>query len=118
MGQSLVYMEQPNKEIEWDSGENAKCKFAAGGMQGWRINMEDAHIASLKFEENGNLFGVFDGHGGQEVALYTQKYLEELVKATDGYKKQDYKEGLRQSFLDIDYNLENRGGLEEVGEMR
>lgn len=80
MGQSLVYMEQPNKEIEFESDTNDKCKVAAGGMQGWRINMEDSHILNLKFEENGNLFGVFDGHGGREVAVYTRKYLEELLK--------------------------------------
>lgn len=118
MGQSLVYMESPNKKIETEVREDNRVKYAAGGMQGWRINMEDAHIANLKFEEHGNLFGVFDGHGGQEVALYAEKYLETLIKATDSYKQQDYKEALRRSFLDIDHKLENLGGLDEIGEMR
>ena len=39
MGASLVYLEKPNKEIEFDEGEDDKIKFAAGSMQGWRINM-------------------------------------------------------------------------------
>ncbi len=39
MGASLVYLEKPNKEIEFELGENDQIKFAAGGMQGWRINM-------------------------------------------------------------------------------
>lgn len=39
MGASLVYLEKPNKEVEFDLGENSNLKFAAGGMQGWRINM-------------------------------------------------------------------------------
>jgi hypothetical protein len=39
MGASLVYLDKPNKEIEFDVGEDGKVKFAAGGMQGWRINM-------------------------------------------------------------------------------
>jgi hypothetical protein len=39
MGASLVYLEKPNKEIEYDEGENDKIKFVAGSMQGWRINM-------------------------------------------------------------------------------
>jgi hypothetical protein len=39
MGASLVYLEKPNKEIEFELGENNNMKFAAGGMQGWRINM-------------------------------------------------------------------------------
>ena len=39
MGASLVYLEKPNKDIEFDVGENSHFKFVAGGMQGWRINM-------------------------------------------------------------------------------
>jgi serine/threonine protein phosphatase PrpC len=42
-------------------------------MQGWRIEMEDSHIAneiSLPQNQKGMLFAVFDGHGGKEVALY------------------------------------------------
>ena len=34
-----MYLEKPNKEIEFDLGENSQLKFAAAGMQGWRINM-------------------------------------------------------------------------------
>jgi len=42
-------------------------------MQGWRINMEDSHIANDRFSEEDDraLFGVFDGHGGREVAVFT-----------------------------------------------
>ena len=39
MGASLVYLEEPNKEIEWESGEDDKVAFACGEMQGWRLNM-------------------------------------------------------------------------------
>lgn len=39
MGASLVYLERPNKDIEFQEGESEKMKFAAGSMQGWRINM-------------------------------------------------------------------------------
>ena len=34
-----MYLEKPNKDIDFELGENANFKFAAGGMQGWRINM-------------------------------------------------------------------------------
>ena len=37
--------------------------------------MEDAHIATgikLPSGESGMLFGVFDGHGGKEVAEFTK----------------------------------------------
>ena len=39
MGASLVYLDEPNKEIEWASGEDDRATFACGEMQGWRLNM-------------------------------------------------------------------------------
>ena len=42
-------------------------------MQGHRASMEDAHVAysiTLPSGKTGTLFGVFDGHGGKDVALY------------------------------------------------
>jgi len=49
-------------------------------MQGWRTNMEDAHIAKINFEPECSLFGVFDGHGGKEVALFVEKHFIEELK--------------------------------------
>jgi len=39
MGASLVYLNQPNKEIEHEVGNNDYISYAAGNMQGWRLNM-------------------------------------------------------------------------------
>jgi serine/threonine protein phosphatase PrpC len=39
-------------------------------MQGWRKGMEDSHIAALDIENDISVFGVFDGHGGCEVAKF------------------------------------------------
>jgi len=33
-------------------------------MQGWRKNMEDAHLCEINIGNDIALFGVFDGHGG------------------------------------------------------
>ena len=44
-------------------------------MQGWRIGMEDAHVCqeiNLHDGSKGMICGVFDGHGGKEVAMYAQ----------------------------------------------
>lgn len=51
-------------------------------MQGWRKNMEDAHICSqidLGYGQMGMLFGVFDGHGGKEVAEFAGKNFERVL---------------------------------------
>ena len=42
---------------------------------------EDAHVANAKFNSNENeaLFGVFDGHGGREVAVFSNKHYEYIL---------------------------------------
>lgn len=47
MGASLVYLDEPNKNIEWDTGEDARATFACGEMQGWRLNMVSLIASSI-----------------------------------------------------------------------
>lgn len=47
MGASLVYLEKPNKEIQFDTGSNDFIKYVAAGMQGWRINMVSLMLHAL-----------------------------------------------------------------------
>ena len=52
------------------------------GMQGWRMNMEDAHISEeVHFSDGskGLLFGVFDGHGGSEVAAFAKSNFKRIL---------------------------------------
>jgi len=42
-------------------------------MQGWRKTMEDSHIAELNLGDGCSVFGVFDGHGGDEVAMFVKR---------------------------------------------
>ena len=46
-------------------------------------HMEDAHMKSLYLGQNkkSNIFGIFDGHDGREVALFVgHHFAEELIK--------------------------------------
>jgi hypothetical protein len=38
MGASLTYLEKPKTDVDIVEGENTDYKFAAAGMQGWRLN--------------------------------------------------------------------------------
>ncbi|EED88239.1 predicted protein, partial [Thalassiosira pseudonana CCMP1335] len=49
--------------------------YGISSMQGWRIHMEDAHIAQPIPLPNHSLFAVFDGHGGSFAAEYAAKNL-------------------------------------------
>ena len=42
MGASLVYLDKPNKDIQFEEGENDLVRYVAASMQGWRINMVSA----------------------------------------------------------------------------
>jgi protein phosphatase 1G len=61
-------------------------------MQGWRKSMEDAHITALDIIEGEvSLFGVFDGHGGQEVAIFVENHFVDELKKNENFKKGNYK---------------------------
>jgi hypothetical protein len=66
-----AYLNTPVTEKEQDEGENEWIRFASTSMQGWRAHQEDSHNNILDFGDPDNscsLFGVYDGHGGSEVA--------------------------------------------------
>lgn len=112
MGASLVYLNEPNTEIDQEDGNNSYLRYATGSMQGWRLNMEDSHVSNCKYggTEDTCIFGVFDGHGGREVAIYTEKHYENLLTRTSNMKKESHAEWLRRSFLDIDVELRTPQG--------
>ena len=45
---------------------------------------EDAHVANAKFLNSPDkaLFGVFDGHGGREVAIFCNMKYEGILEST------------------------------------
>jgi len=77
------------KESGEGSAPSKGLRWAYSGMQGWRVQMEDAHFALGSVDgpgwEDSALFGVLDGHGGKEVAqfcaLYLPKQLSRLSSA-------------------------------------
>jgi len=84
----------------------------ACGMQGWRLEMEDAHIVqNMPSLTSHLLVAVFDGHGGAGAALYASQNLVKVIEATDQWKTyvaegkenpQLLGEIMQQSFLNID----------------
>jgi protein phosphatase 1G len=84
-------------------------------MQGWRKRMEDSHISDL---DQGNAakihcFGVFDGHGGKEVAQYVRVHFTEELVNNASYKSGNLKKALVETFLKMDEMVvENAGKIE------
>lgn len=65
MGQILS---EPVTSKETAACQNNFYKVGSSCMQGWRINMEDAHthVLSLPEDPDTAFFAVYDGHGGNE----------------------------------------------------
>ena len=83
-------------------------------MQGWRNTMEDAHITQLAVDGATSCFGVFDGHGGKEVAIFTAKhFVPELVRNRN-FQAGQIEAALRENFLQIDTLLRGAEGSKEV----
>lgn len=67
-------------------------KYVVASMQGWRIDMEDAHQVqiSLKNEhpfDTWSFFAVFDGHAGSKVAFHSAENLLHTLLDTPDFKK-------------------------------
>jgi len=95
----------------------SKFKYGVCGIQGWRRKMEDAHLCIPEFDGDIGLFGIFDGHGGQAVALFAKKHLPQLIKSSPSYSSKDYKNALIEAYLNMDKLLNSEAGRQEVANL-
>eukprot|EP00406_Dinophysis_acuminata_P042281 CAMPEP_0179360940 /NCGR_PEP_ID=MMETSP0797-20121207/80236_1 /TAXON_ID=47934 /ORGANISM="Dinophysis acuminata, Strain DAEP01" /LENGTH=409 /DNA_ID=CAMNT_0021076311 /DNA_START=89 /DNA_END=1319 /DNA_ORIENTATION=+ len=109
MGQQISEMAQPysdmamlcvspvaphtRKESTYGWSQSLGLVWGASGMQGLRERMEDAHLTIPSVQSadehwNGSgLFGVMDGHGGEQVANFFQKHApSQLVKRPGSHR--------------------------------
>ena len=84
------------------------------GMQGWRDSMEDSHIARFDIGEGVSFFGVYDGHGGAQVAIIVKKYLIHVLTCLKSFKEKDYKTALEETFMKMDEYLYTVDACKEV----
>ena len=72
-------------EVEYDG-----MKFAASEMQGWRIEMEDAHTVQIDVAglPNHSFVAVYDGHGGKGAAEYSGEHmLRHVIQNNENFTK-------------------------------
>ncbi|RMZ69445.1 phosphatase 2c [Pyrenophora seminiperda CCB06] len=103
---------EPVVDKKSENGHGESLIFGVSSMQGWRISMEDAHATVLDFAgEDGKptatdkrlaFFGVYDGHGGDKVALYAGEQLHQIVAKQEAFKAGDIKKALQDGFLATD----------------
>lgn len=112
-----AYLSKPVTDKVSEDTENERMMCGASSMQGWREFQEDAHNCILDFDSKASFFGVYDGHGGAEVAHYTAKRLPDIVK-NELYEKGDYENALIKAFLDFDETLTDQTVIERLTAIR
>mmetsp|Transcript_32297 Transcript_32297/g.55863 ORF Transcript_32297/g.55863 Transcript_32297/m.55863 type:complete len:295 (+) Transcript_32297:2424-3308(+) len=107
-----AYRSTPLTDKHTTSGNDAKLRYAASEMQGWRITMEDAKITHLGRDMY--VFGVFDGHGGHEVAHFVERHFIQELERNSNYRGGRYEKALTENFLYMDSLLLTPAGSQEL----
>uniref|UniRef100_A0A8C3GBQ6 protein-serine/threonine phosphatase n=1 Tax=Cyclopterus lumpus TaxID=8103 RepID=A0A8C3GBQ6_CYCLU len=78
-----AFLDKPRTEKHNLHAEGNGLRYGLSSMQGWRVEMEDAHTAVLGLPGPGmtdwSFFAVYDGHAGSRVANYCSKHLLEHI---------------------------------------
>ncbi|XP_063048128.1 protein phosphatase 1G isoform X2 [Engraulis encrasicolus] len=109
-----AYLSQPSTVKTSANGGNTSISYGFSAMQGWRISMEDAHNCIPELDDETAMFAVYDGHGGEEVALYCSKYLPDIIKEQQAYKDGKLQKALEDAYLAIDGKITTEEVIKEL----
>ena len=101
-------------------GEHLHLAYGGAAMQGWRRTMEDAHLAEVGLGSSNEsaVFGVFDGHGGAEVALFCQRYMAAELAKLESFGGDAVEDALVDVFHRMDDMLRDHTFAEEIEQLK
>uniref|UniRef100_A0A8C0ISL7 Protein phosphatase 1B n=1 Tax=Chelonoidis abingdonii TaxID=106734 RepID=A0A8C0ISL7_CHEAB len=129
-----AFLDKPKTDKHNAHGTGNGLRYGLSSMQGWRVEMEDAHTAVVGIPhglEDWSFFAVYDGHAGSRVANYCSTHLLEHITNNDDFRAsekpgsalepsvENVKSGIRTGFLKIDEYMRNfsdlRNGMDRSG---
>ena len=83
-----AFLDKPKTEKQTDGGTGNGLRYGLSSMQGWRVEMEDAHSAIIGIPclKDWSFFAVFDGHAGAKVSAYCSDQLVEAITTNDDFR--------------------------------
>ncbi|GMR56483.1 hypothetical protein PMAYCL1PPCAC_26678 [Pristionchus mayeri] len=125
-----AFLDKPKTNKDNASGFGQGLKYAMASMQGWRVDMEDAHVAELSMGDtlpfsHWSFFAVFDGHAGSVAAEFAASVVMETLKESEQLQRAAalaaskaghlceescrlLDEGLKAGFLALDDKIRDR----------
>ncbi|XP_052275154.1 protein phosphatase 1B-like isoform X2 [Dreissena polymorpha] len=77
-----AFLDKPKTEKHNEGGVGNGLRYGLASMQGWRVEMEDAHTAviGLPSLKDWSFFAVFDGHAGAKAsAVCAEQLLDHII---------------------------------------
>uniref|UniRef100_A0A0N5AWN2 PPM-type phosphatase domain-containing protein n=1 Tax=Syphacia muris TaxID=451379 RepID=A0A0N5AWN2_9BILA len=103
-------------------------------MQGWRVDMEDAHVVEISMSsdppfKNWSFYAVFDGHAGSKAAHHSAEHLLKTLLATKEFSQKLnetggvlssktlklLEEGIKSGFLTMDEKMKEKSETGKSG---
>lgn len=102
-----AFLDKPKTDKFLEHGEGNGLKYGVASMQGWRVDMEDAHMARTDLGlamKDWSYFAVFDGHAGAKVSAHCSEHLLDAIMTTEEFRE-DVMKGIHNGFLQLDKNM-------------
>ncbi|XP_070555952.1 protein phosphatase 1G-like isoform X2 [Ptychodera flava] len=112
-----AYLSSPVTDKRSEDRTSEKFDYGASAMQGWRYYMEDAHNCIPHLDDETAMFGVYDGHGGAEVAMHCAQHLPDFIKNSKAYKEGKLGKGLQDAFMEFDATLTQEDVIRELRQL-
>ncbi|CAJ0573647.1 unnamed protein product, partial [Mesorhabditis spiculigera] len=131
-----AFLDKPKTQKTNFSGDGKDITYAGASMQGWRIDMEDAHVVEISMGTQAPFkewafFAVFDGHAGCVAAeqsaehilktlLETKEFMEVVsIVGENGGKLNEkatglLEQGMKTGFLTLDQIIKERLAMRDT----
>ena len=133
-----TFLDKPKTEKHNETGSGNGLRYGLSSMQGWRVEMEDAHTCRIGLPDGLNdwsFFAVFDGHAGAKASAYCAERLLDSITSNEDFKSNagvepptldSVTKGIKTGFLHLDdqmrripemLNGDDKSGSTAVGVM-